>query len=292
MTIYNGKFYDNQEKGSLNSAKEILPFIMDILEPQSVIDVGCGVGTWLSVFKELGVNDIVGIDGEWVDKERLYIPQENFSVSDLEDPIQINRKFDLTISLEVAEHLSAEKADNFVKYLVSKSPAILFSAAIPFQGGTNHINEQWPEYWIEIFKKYDYQVIDCIRGTNWWNNNIDFWYIQNIFLFIKKTHPKIEKLKKIERESKQPYSIVHPVLYSKKIENHEMIKRNMERNIEERMLTQRKLYEDKIKDQKDNYQKQLKVQNELIQEIKGSNSWKLTKPLRKLALFIKTLKSH
>ncbi len=54
LSIYNKTFYDNQEKGSLNSAKIIVPIVMDIVKPKSVIDVGCGVGTWLSVFKQLG----------------------------------------------------------------------------------------------------------------------------------------------------------------------------------------------------------------------------------------------
>ena len=78
MSVYNTEFYDNQEKGSLDSARAILPIIIDMIKPKSVIDVGCGLGTWLSIFKELGIDDILGMDGKWVDTERLYIPKENF----------------------------------------------------------------------------------------------------------------------------------------------------------------------------------------------------------------------
>ena len=62
----------------------------------------------------------------------------------------MNRKFDLVLSLEVAEHLPSECAEAFVESLVNLGPVILFSAAIPYQGGENHVNEQWPEYWVGV----------------------------------------------------------------------------------------------------------------------------------------------
>ena len=66
------------------------------------------------------------------------------SQRDLAQPLQIDRRFDLALSLEVAEHLPPECGSEFVQTLTDLSSVILFSAAIPFQGGTDHLNEQWP----------------------------------------------------------------------------------------------------------------------------------------------------
>ena len=173
MSFYDEIFYDNQEKGSFISASIVVPLVMSIVNPRSVIDVGCGLGTWLSVFNELGVDNILGLDGDWVDEKRLHIPKNKFKSIDLEKPININRKFDLAVSLEVGEHISKENSENYIKYLINKAPVILFSAAVPFQGGTNHINEQWPEYWIKIFKKNNYEVIDCLRAKIWGEKRIE-----------------------------------------------------------------------------------------------------------------------
>ncbi|MEJ1938736.1 methyltransferase domain-containing protein, partial [Nostoc sp. NIES-2111] len=158
------------------AAKEIVPVLMEILNPTSVIDVGCGIGTWLSVFHSFGVEDILGIDGESIDKSslRLHIDGSKFIAHDLTKPFQCARKFDLVISLEVAEHLPEEAADIFVKTLVSLGDYIIFSAAVPNQGGTGHINEQWPTYWSIKFKQYGFETYDCIRYAFWSNRNVDW----------------------------------------------------------------------------------------------------------------------
>lgn len=113
--------------------------------------------------KEAGVNEIRGYDGNWLDKKVLRIPHECFTAIELADGVNVDRKYDLAMSLEVAEHLPAESADLFVESLTKASDFILFSAAIPFAGGTNHINEQWPDYWNSLFNKYGYTVMDFLR---------------------------------------------------------------------------------------------------------------------------------
>ena len=215
VQLYSDKFYNDQEKSSIKSANEIVPLVLSFIKPKSVIDIGCGVGTWLSVFKKYGVSDIMGVDGNWVKKEKLYIPQEKFLSHDLNKPLKIKREFDLAVSLEVAEHLYEENASVFIDLLTSISPIVLFSAAIPFQGGTNHINEQWPEYWVELFKRKGYVVVDCIRKRIWNNKKIAFFYAQNILLFIKENH--LKKNKKLMNEWRKTnidqLSIVHPEKY-------------------------------------------------------------------------------
>ena len=93
----------------------------------------------------------------------------------LQNPFQINRRFDLVMTLEVAEHLPDTAAANFVESLTQLGPVILFSAAVPFQGGTGHVNEKWPDYWANLFSKHAYVPIDCIREKVWNNPDVQIW---------------------------------------------------------------------------------------------------------------------
>src|SRR5690606_16087480 len=134
-----------EEKHNLIAPSIIAPYVFKEVRPKSVVDVGCGLGTFLRAFKDLGVKDVYGLDGPWVRRDLLYkyIEEGEFEEADLEKPIEVTRRFDLAISLEVAEHLSEARADGFVADLGKLSDNILFSAAIPGQGGDHHINEQW-----------------------------------------------------------------------------------------------------------------------------------------------------
>ncbi|MDN3204699.1 class I SAM-dependent methyltransferase [Algoriphagus sediminis] len=169
------------------SAEQILPFLIELLNPKSIIDIGCGIGTWLSIAKELGVKDIKGVDGDYVDLKLLgkYLSQDEFHSHDLNQPLNLERKFDLCLCLEVAEHLKDSSADILIESLSHHSDTILFSAAIPGQGGQNHLNEQRPEYWIDKFRNQGYEVYDPIRPEFWDHPEVDVWYKQNIFLFSK-----------------------------------------------------------------------------------------------------------
>ena len=199
--IYDSDFYADQSKGSYESAKIIIPFLLKFYKPKSVIDIGCGVGTWLKAFEESGIKNIKGIDGAWVDKSRLYIDKKNFIQADFtSSSIKINEKFDLCTSFEVAEHLPKEKATEFIKTLCNHSQVILFSAAIPDQGGTCHINEQWQSYWSEIFNKFKFKPYDIIRPSCTGNKKIEYWYRQNIILYIHEDNNLGNKLKSFKKE--------------------------------------------------------------------------------------------
>lgn len=216
---YDKIFFSGHKDGSLSSAREIVPMIMELVKPKKVIDVGCGIGAWLSVFKEQGTDEILGIDGNWVDKRMLLIPQANFQLANLEKPLELNRKFDLVVSLEVAEHLPGIRAQTFVDSLTRLGPIILFSAAIPHQEGAHHLNEQWPQYWEKLFAQNGYLAIDCVRKKIWDNKNVAWWYAQNIFIFVQKECLETnEKLKHELAISSGPVlSMVHPDNYLSKI---------------------------------------------------------------------------
>lgn len=169
------------------SALEVVPILIDLIKPKSVVDIGCGLGDWLSVFQKNGVEKILGVDGNWVNKNNLYIKEDYFLEQNLTQPLILNQKFDLALSLEVAEHLPESAANTFVETLTNLSDNIVFSAAIPNQGGQNHINEQWHSYWIEKFESKGFYCHDVIRPLIWKNKKVAWWYKQNILYFSKNT---------------------------------------------------------------------------------------------------------
>ena len=212
---YTEKYYRSHREGVLRSAQSIVPLLLPLIHPKSVVDVGCGIGTWLSVFMEHGISDILGIDREYVPRDMLEIPEEKYLAFDMRNPLRVDRQFDLVITLEVAEHLPVDCAEPFVESLTRLGPVILFSAAIPFQGGTDHRNEQWPDYWETLFKMKGYYVLDPIRKHIWRNDNIDYWYRQNILMFVQKEHLQYNPLLQRERDACRisRISMVHPNLF-------------------------------------------------------------------------------
>lgn len=183
---YTESFYRTYLEESRGSAQAMLPHVMRMFAPASVVDLGCGIGTWLSVFRELGVERTLGVDGSYVDRDQLLIERETFISHDLSQPLRLDQAFELAVSLEVAEHIPAEHAQNFVDSLIGLAPLVLFSAAIPHQGGDNHVNEQWPEYWIERFGARDYVAYDCIRPLVWDAAAVAYYYAQNAFVFVRR----------------------------------------------------------------------------------------------------------
>jgi SAM-dependent methyltransferase len=180
---YDRAFYEAIAEAARRSAHQVIPIILDYVSPKSVIDIGCGTGTWLSVFNSHGVADFLGVDAESVPKELLEIPTSRYVAFDLRRPFACARRFDLVLSLEVAEHLPSQSAPSFVESLARLGPVVLFSAAIPGQGGTSHLNEQWPEYWSQLFAAQGYVPVDILRRKVWCNPQVSWWYSQNMVFF-------------------------------------------------------------------------------------------------------------
>jgi len=212
---YNSSFYDYQEESSLKSAKAVVPIVMHLLNPKSVIDAGCGRGIWLNIFQNNGAKEVCGLDGWWVDTNCLRIKKEEFKVVNLAKSFKSDKKYDLAISLEVAEHLPERSSGSFVKSLSKLSDYVLFSAAIPYQGGTDHINEQWQDYWAKLFKKEGFVSVDFLRRKVWNNPLVEYHYAQNTILYVRKT--VLRKNKSVFFEYKQTdlnfINIVHPRKY-------------------------------------------------------------------------------
>lgn len=212
-------FNHHESVYSDTSAEQIIPLLVELFSPRNVIDVGCGIANFLKVFGNHDIVDVKGLDGDWVDLNKLGIPVEKFEKIDLErgfdEYVRNNpRKYDLLISLEVAEHLSPNAAENFVGNLCKLSNTIVFSAAIPFQGGQDHINEQWQTYWIKIFNKNGFVCDDTIRKRIWNNSQIHWWYRQNILHFTKTNDQAPVEWQ--QNKLSFPPDVVHPDHYKEK----------------------------------------------------------------------------
>lgn len=183
MYNYDEKFYAGTWRAALFAAGIYLPFVKELITPNAVLDIGCGLGNWLYVCQKLGISDILGIDGHNL-QEKLLISPDNYISKDLEKKLEIGKTFDLAMCIEVAEHLSPERAESFVSELCTVGRCILFSAAIPGQGGTNHLNEQYPSYWIKLFAERGFKCFDVIRPRYWADRQIIFYLRQNMMLFV------------------------------------------------------------------------------------------------------------
>lgn len=209
--LYDHAFYAAQIAGSARSASVVVPHILGLFPAsRSVVDVGCGTGTWLHQFRLCGVPRLFGIDGGNIEGH-LQIEPSEFKCVDLSRPFELDSRFDLALSLEVAEHLPAESASDFVASMVRLSDVVVFSAAIPGQGGTAHLNERWPGYWVTIFAKHGYVYIDVLRPELWYDERVEWWYIQNILVFVDERRQDVVRGLYDKRGSNAgPIDLVHP----------------------------------------------------------------------------------
>ena len=188
--IYNENFYDYIDQGSQNSAAAVSELILSQMAVGSLLDVGGGHGAWGSQWLKAGVSDVLVVDGEYVDVQKLAVPSAHFKAHDLLKPLTLDRKFDLVQSLEVAEHLPHNAARQFVASLVKHGDVILFSAAVPFQGGEHHVNEQELDYWREFFSEHGYVAFDFIRPAVANNKQVKPWYRFNSLIYANEAGQK------------------------------------------------------------------------------------------------------
>jgi SAM-dependent methyltransferase len=224
---YNNKFYASQIEGSYRSAKRYISFLSKFINPATVVDVGCGRGAWLKAYLEAGAKTAVGIDGPWNTADQMIDDRIDFCHADLSESIAFanSERFELAISLEVAEHLPEMSAQGFVQSLTELSDMVLFGAAFMHQGGTNHINEQKHSYWAAIFANLHYQPFDLFRAEFWGDDEVEFWYRQNTFLYVNKHSAAFEHLTALGLSPLAKLSFmdcVHPVLFEARRLKHEM----------------------------------------------------------------------
>lgn len=172
---YDRRFFDSIREGSQRSAAAVVPLMMESFTPKTVVDVGCGEGLWGKAFEDAGC-EVLGLDGH----PNPVIPAQSVDLTDVLPTF--DRPFDLAVCLEVAEHLPPERAETFVAELCGLADKVLFSAAVPGQGGTAHLNEQWPPYWVDLFAAHGFACSDDVRWEIWNDERVCWWYRQNLMV--------------------------------------------------------------------------------------------------------------
>jgi SAM-dependent methyltransferase len=188
---YNDEFYDRHVQESPICVIMLAPVFMQPWPHKSVVDIGCSIGHWLRACKQLGAERVLGYDGPWVPKDKLAIQPREFIATDLSRPnceaygeYKESSRFDIAICVEVAEHLPAEIGPTLIRGLCRRAPVVIFGAAIPGQGGVNHINERPREYWKELFNEQGYNLQDLIHPKIAERQDIPFWYRDNTVVFV------------------------------------------------------------------------------------------------------------
>jgi SAM-dependent methyltransferase len=216
-TVYSDAFYDMHLRQSLDSARVVLAYLFSFWKPASIVDVGCGRGTWLQAAHELGCERLTGLDGHWNSAEKMVLPNILFQPADLNLSLDLSGdQFELAMSLEVAEHLSPQYSENFVETLSSAADAVLFSAAYTGQPGDDHINTRPHSFWAELFLNRGYFVFDIFRPKFWGDSAVMPWYQQNTFLYVRKSHPLfacVTAKNLVCSESTNFLDCIHPWVY-------------------------------------------------------------------------------
>lgn len=184
---YDSRFIYSIKAGSSRSAAIVLDVLAPLVEtlPRSAIDVGCGSGSWAAAFAaRFNSADVRGVDGPYLERGDLQIDPANFRAHDLSRPLRADRRYGLAISLEVAEHLPSESGPDLIRTLVEHADHVLFSAAIPGQGGEFHVNERPLEYWRALFRAHGYVAVDCVRPIVKSDRRVEAWYRYNSILYV------------------------------------------------------------------------------------------------------------
>jgi SAM-dependent methyltransferase len=214
---YDAGFYADQVDDSARAAAVILPIVFGALAPARVIDIGCGQGAWLAAAGALGATTLTGLDGAWVERDKLREPRITFHPTDLAVEFARPARHDLCISVEVAEHLPVSRAEGFVAACCAAADAVVFSAAVPLQGGTEHVNEQRASRWAARFAAQGFDAFDVVRARVWEDARVSWWYRQNVVVYAKRDSAAHRALASMPTVP-PPFDLIHPEGFEAKLQ--------------------------------------------------------------------------
>lgn len=228
--LYDDRWYDKQVADLLASARLMVAHLRTLIEPRSVLDVGCGRGPWLRAWHEQGAEALAGFDGAWNSQAKMIDPAIHFTPIDLNRPFVLPTPVDLAMSLETAEHLDPASGPTFVHSLARASELVLFSAAFSHQGGTHHVNEQPHSYWGGLFAAEGFAPFDVLRPAFWGDARVCYWYRQNMFLYARRDSAAWQRLMAKGLAPMRDLGFmdcVHPVLYQAKVDGEVPLRRHL-----------------------------------------------------------------
>jgi hypothetical protein len=195
---YDDSFYEGTYQTSVQSARLLLRRLQSMTNFHDLVDVGAGAGAWSQAALEMG-KKVLSIDGEWVRNVPKACEGLTYQYSDLDSTITSERVFDVSVCVEVAEHLTPERSAGLISDLCSLAPVAVFGAALPRQGGVGHINCRPSSFWIELFRRQHFSVFDAFRPAFWYDSRVAPWYAQNTFLFV--SNARLEAFSHLPRPS-------------------------------------------------------------------------------------------
>jgi glycosyltransferase involved in cell wall biosynthesis len=174
--------FDFMSKEEKPMADRLALWIKSELSPNSVLDIGCGPGHFVESLRDVGI-DAKGLDVDDRVKGKDYL--EYKSLFDLKDEVA-----DLTMCLEVAEHIENSLSDEVVQKVCNTvGKTLIWTAAHVGQGGIGHINCQPKEYWLEKLTKQG-----LVRNVEKENELISYikrgsylgWFVMNLLIMERK----------------------------------------------------------------------------------------------------------
>lgn len=217
------------------SAEVILPMIARTHgEPSGILDVGCGPERlWLREAHRIwGTSSMLGLD---LDEATDAFPMAFAWDAESGEPLPLRAgphptelredgspatgqsRWPLVLCLEVAEHLSEEAGDHLVSELCRVAERVVWSAAIPGQGGDGHVNEQPPFYWGARFNAHGFFLTDPWRHALWSHPGVAPWYAQNLMLAQPGVLAANGKVGGPLATTPPPH-LVHPAVFRTKVE--------------------------------------------------------------------------
>lgn len=224
--------YEQIREGARRSARVIVPLVHDLFEPNTVADVGCGEGWFAREFAahgcsvtafdesvQAGFTQQVG-EGSVTFRNARLDEGDAWACHVANLYGETPDHFNLVLCLEVAEHLPPGAADAFITTLCALAPIVVFSAAIPGQGGHGHLNEQPPAYWVGRFNQHGFEVSGELRWHLWGAADVEPWYQQNLLVAVHRDRLLSDRARNYgynelfgEHAFDDPIHVVHPTTF-------------------------------------------------------------------------------